>query len=72
MRAVKDLAIEEFKAVVGEAIEGKLRKFLTNPDAGLTLRPEVEARLREQLQNPQQDGESIPAAEVARGLGVEW
>jgi hypothetical protein len=71
MQTLKDLTIDEFKAVVGEVIEEKLRELLADPDAGLSLRPEIEARLREQLQNPQLDGESIPAAEVARRLGLE-
>jgi len=53
MQTVKDLTIEEFKAVVGEVVEEKLRELLADPDAGLSLRPEIEARLREQLQNPQ-------------------
>jgi hypothetical protein len=71
MQTVKDLTIEEFKAVVGEVVEEKLRELLADPDAGLSLRPEIEARLREQLQNPQLDGGTIPAAEVARRLGLE-
>jgi hypothetical protein len=72
MQTVKDLTIEELKAVVGEVVEEKLREFLTDPDDGLTLRPDIEARLRQQLQNSQPDGKSIPAAEVARRLGLEW
>ena len=71
MQTVKDLTIDEFKAVVGEVVEEKLRELLADPDAGLSLRPEIEARLREQLQNPQLNGESISAAEVARRLGLE-
>ena len=72
MQTVKDLTIEEFKAMVGEVVEEKLRELLTNPDVGMTLLPEIEARLRQQLQNPELDGESIPAAEVARRLRLEW
>jgi hypothetical protein len=72
MQTLKDLTIDEFKAVVGEVIEEKLRELLADPDAGLSFRPEIEARLREQLQNPQLDGEGIPATEVARRLGLEW
>lgn len=72
MQTVKDLTIEEFKAVVGEVVEEKLRELLTDPDAGLTLRPEIEARLRQQLQDPHLEGESIPAADVARRRGLEW
>jgi len=72
MQTIKDLTIDEFKAVVGEVIEQKLRELLTDPDVGLSLRPEIEARLRQQLENPQLEGESIPAAEVARRRGLEW
>ena len=72
MQTVKDLTIEEFKAVVGEVVEEKLRELLTDPDTGLNLRPEIEARLKQQLQSPQLDGESIPAAEVARRRGLDW
>ena len=72
MQTLKDLTVDEFKAVVGEVIEEKLRELLTDPDVGLTLRPEIEARLRQQLKNPRLDGENIPAAEVARRRGLEW
>ena len=50
MQTVKDLTIEEFKAVVGEVVEEKLRELLADPDAGLSLRPEVQERLRKELQ----------------------
>ena len=72
MQTVKDLSIEEFKAVIGEVVEEKLREFLIDPDAGLALRPEVQDRLLRDLQEPQQEGENIPAAEVARRRGLEW
>jgi phosphoglycolate phosphatase-like HAD superfamily hydrolase len=72
MQTVKDLTIEEFKAVVGEAIEEKLRELLTDPDTDLTLRPEVQERLRNELQEPQPEIESIPVEEVARRRGLEW
>ena len=72
MPTVKDLTVEEFKAVIGEVIEEKLRELLIDPDAGLTLRSEIEARLRQQLEYPKLEGESVPAAEVARRLGLEW
>ena len=72
MQTLKDLTIDEFKAVVGEVIEEKLRELLADPDASLTLRPEIAARLRQQLQNPKLEGESIPAAEVARLRGLDW
>ncbi len=72
MQTVKDLTIEELKAVIGEVVEEKLRKLLTDPDTGLELRPDVQARLQKDLQEPQPESENIPAAEVARRRGLEW
>lgn len=66
MQTVKDLSIEELKAVIGEVVEEKLREFLIDPDAGLALRPEIRDRLLRDLQEPQDAGENIPAAELAR------
>ena len=72
MPTVKDLTIEELKAIIGEVVEEKLRELLTDPDAGLALRPEVQERLLRDLQEPQQDGENIPVADLARRRGLEW
>jgi hypothetical protein len=72
MQTVKDLTIEQFKAVVGEVVEEKLRELLTDPDAGLTLRPEVQDRLRKEFQDPPPDSKNAAAAEVARRRGLEW
>ncbi len=72
MQTVKDLTVEELKAVIGEVVEKKLRDLLADPDAGLQLRPEVVDRLREDLQSGGSDSENIPAAELARRRGLEW
>jgi hypothetical protein len=72
MQTVKDLSVEELKAIIGEVVEEKLCEILTDPDAGLTLRPEIRERLLRDLQEPQGDGQNIPVAEVARRRGLEW
>ena len=72
MQTLKDLSIEELKALIGEVVEEKFREILVDPDAGLALRPEVRERLRSDLEGPQQEEENIPAAEVARRRGLEW
>ncbi|MBI1941756.1 MAG: hypothetical protein HYS33_09655 [Acidobacteria bacterium] len=72
MQTVKDLTIDELKAVIGEVVEEKLRELLTDPDRGLALRPEVQERLLRDLQEPQPEGENIPAADLARRRGLEW
>ena len=72
MQTVKDLSIEELKAIIGEVVEEKFREILADPDGGLTLRPEIRERLLRDLDEPQQEGENISAAEVARRRGLEW
>jgi hypothetical protein len=72
MQTVKDLSIEELRAIIGDVVEEKLRELLADPDAGLTLRPEVQERLLRDLREPQVKGENIPAAELARRRGLEW
>jgi hypothetical protein len=72
MQTVKDLSIEELKAVIGEVVEEKLRELLIDPDAGLALRPEIRERLLKDLQESQSEGENVPAAELARRRGLEW
>ena len=72
METVKDLSIEELKTLVGEIVEEKLREILADPDAGLVLRPEIRERLLRDLEEPQQEGQNIPAAELARRRGLEW
>jgi alkylation response protein AidB-like acyl-CoA dehydrogenase len=71
MQTLKDLTIEEFRVVVGEIVEEKLRELLADPDAGLTLRPVVEVRFRQDLKKAGLEGESIPAAEAARRRSPE-
>jgi hypothetical protein len=72
MQTVKDLSVEELRAVIGEVVEEKLREILSDPDAGLTLRAEVQEHLIKDLREPQQKGENIPAAELAHRRGLEW
>ena len=72
MQTVKDLSVEELKAVIGEVVEEKLREILSDPDTGLALRPEIRERLLRDLQVPQEEGQNIPAAELARRRGLEW
>jgi hypothetical protein len=72
MQTVKDLSVEELRAVIGEVVEEKVREIFSDPDAGLALRPEIRERLRTELQEPQEEGQNIPAAEVARRRGLDW
>ena len=72
MAAIKDLSVEELRALLGEVVDEKLREFLGDPDEGLPLRPEIRQRLFESLRQPKETRETTPAAEAARRLGLEW
>ncbi len=72
MHSVKDLTIEELKAVIGEVVEEKLREMLVDPDAGLALRPEIRERLLKEIGGPRSPENNVPAAELARRRGLEW
>lgn len=72
MQTVKDLTIDELKAVIGDVVEEKLRELLLDPDAGLDLLSEVQERLLKDLQTPERKGENISVEELARRRGLEW
>jgi len=72
MQTVKDLWIEELKALMGEVVEERFRELLSDPDAGLSLRPEIRERRQRDLEERREEGENIPAAELARRQGLEW
>ena len=72
MQTVKDLSVEELRIVIGEVVEEKLREILNDPDAGLAMRPEIQERLRTDLQEPQEKGQNIAAGELARRRELDW
>lgn len=72
MQTVKDLSIEELRALIADVVEQTLRELLGDPDAGLELRPEVRERLLRTLNQPRESRRTVPASEVARHLGADW
>jgi hypothetical protein len=72
MSTVRELSIEELKALIGEVVEEKLREMLGDSDEGLALRPDINERLVKSLNQAKESRQTIPAAEVARRLGVNW
>ncbi len=72
MASVKDISIDELRALIGEVVEEKLGELLGDPDAGLVLRPEVQKWLRRTLRRSKDSRRAVPAAEVARRFGIDW
>jgi 5S rRNA maturation endonuclease (ribonuclease M5) len=57
------------KAAIEEIVERKLIEILGDPDYGLELRKEVKERVKQSLK---EGGKGIPAATVAKKLGLKW
>lgn len=68
MRTVKDLTVEEFKALVGEAVEEKLREVLPELRIGVTLGRDVQANLGGRSQK----SEDADEPELPRRKEMEW
>jgi hypothetical protein len=72
VQTVKDLSIEELRALIADVVEETLRELVGDPDAGLELRPEVRERLLKTLSQPRKSRPTVPASEVARQMGADW
>ena len=69
---VKELSVEQLKALIQEAVEEKLQEILGDPDQGLEVKEEVKERLRHSLAAVKRGEEGIPIAQVAKEIGLEW
>ncbi len=69
---VKDLTTDELKTLIRETVLETLEAFLDDPDEGKEIRPEVKQQLIDSLQQTRTGERGIPAAEVARKLGLSW
>ncbi len=69
---VKELSVEQLRALIEEMIEEKLQEYLGDPDEGLELREEVRTRLEESLAAVRRGEKGIPIEQVAKKLGLEW
>ncbi len=65
---VADMTVDELEHLVREVTRQTVVEMLADPDEGLELREEMEAKLKTSLAAT----ETIPAADVAARLGLEW
>ena len=57
------------RTLIEEIVERKILQLLSDPDYGLRLRKAVRERLRRSLKSRRK---GIPAAKVAKKLGLKW
>jgi hypothetical protein len=63
---VADLTVDEFRALIRQAVHEELENVLADPDKGLELTDEIQARLRSSLDS----SDRIPFDEVKRRLDL--
>ena len=67
---VKDLTIEELKAVIRETVVESLEDLLPDPDAEKTVKAEFQQDLLESRKHIQEGTKKMSPAEVKRRLGL--
>ena len=68
---VKELSVEQLKALIQEAVEEKLQEILGDPDQGLELKEYIKERLRRSLAAIECGEEGIPHRSPQRHLQGE-
>ena len=65
---IKELTIEQFKALIEETIEAKLKEIFGDPDEGLEAREEIIEKLKAQRNSRKK---RTPMDEIIKELGIE-
>lgn len=63
-RTVAEMTEQELRALVGEVVEEKLAELVHDPDEGLDLAPEFQARLERQLEKVRAGERGVALADV--------
>jgi hypothetical protein len=61
---------DQFREMLGEAIEQKLIELLGDPDEGLAIRQSIRTRLLRQKRKVAQGGRGEPLEDVVQRLGL--
>ena len=67
---VGQMSTDELKEIIGSVVEQKLREVLGDPDQGLQIRADVQARLLRQRRAVAKGERGEGLEEVAKRLGV--
>ena len=68
---IADMTVAELRQLIADVVEEKLVEVLLDPDYGLELRPEVAARLREQMAAVERGERGVPLETVLRRLRLK-
>jgi ribosomal protein S24E len=66
---VAELTVTQLRQLIREEVQNILFDLLDDPDRGMELRDEIQAKLTQILKT---DQKLIPAQTVANKLGLEW
>lgn len=68
---IKELTIEQFKALIEDTIEAKMEEIFGDPDEGLELTDEAKAKIEESLAAYKHGEKGTPLEKVADEMGIE-
>ena len=69
---VRELTVEQLKALIQEAVEEKLEEVFGDPDLGLDLSDDAIERLRSSSAAMQRGEQGVPIDQVVRQAGLDW
>lgn len=69
---VKELSVEQLKALIQEAVEEKFYELLGDPDLGLELKDDIRDRLQNSLIAEKRGEYGVPINQVSKELGIKW
>lgn len=63
-RTVAEMTEQELRTLVGDVVEQKFAELIHDPDEGLELTPELQARLERQIEQVRSGERGIPLADL--------
>lgn len=70
-QSIATLSVADLRSLIREEVEKALRELVSDPEAGLSLRPEVEARITRSVEYVQSGGRLLSVNELNAELDAE-
>lgn len=68
---VKELSVEQLKALIEDTVEEKLQSYLGDQDKGLEVKPELLKELKASLAEARRGKRGIPLEQLAKEMGLD-